>query len=161
MTFVKSTFSGVTGLLVCAGVRGPAARKFSGFTAPFNLKMALCRGHADRRSAHPGHARSEFFQGDRIMQGETPEYARVRGPAARMSSGFTASFNLKVTLCRGHADRRSAHPGRAEASYCCSAFLSFAWTIVVFAWATGGIVRAGNTAHSRTFPSLTDWDQLG
>ena len=111
--------------------RGPPVRMSSSFTAPFNLKVALCRGHVDRRSAHPANAPSprtqeasylcsEFFQGDR-----TPW---VRGPPARMFSSLTASFNLKAALCRGHADRRSAHPAHAhsprtqEASPRCSEF---------------------------------------
>ena len=50
---------------------------------------------------------------DDLLQHFKSKAPWVRGPAARMSSSFTAPFNFKVALCLGHADRRSAHPGRA------------------------------------------------
>ena len=102
-----------------AGVRGPPARMSSPFTAPFNLKVAPCRGmrtggprtrpmhpgprsqkprSAAQNSCHWGFAKSAFFQGDRIFKSWSPW---VRGPPARMSSPFTAPFNLKVAPCRG------------------------------------------------------------
>jgi hypothetical protein len=86
-------------------VRGPVARMISSFTAPFNFKVALCRGHADRRSAHPAHILLL-----RIFQGRTHFGSRdswVRGPAARMISSFAAPFNLKVALYR---DMRTGGP---------------------------------------------------
>ena len=69
MAFAKSTFSqsdrsypGCAGLRpACLHVsplpvsgRSTSHGSDSSLSAPFYLKAALCRGHADRRSAHPG-----------------------------------------------------------------------------------------------------------
>ncbi len=53
---------------------------------------------------------SELFQVRLHFKSKAPW---VRGPAARMSSSFTASFNFKVALRLRHADRRSSPPVRA------------------------------------------------
>jgi hypothetical protein len=98
-------------------VRGPAARMSSSFTAPFNFKVALCLGHADRRSAHPGCAASpgnaaqNFFKCDCILGVRRPGCAGLRPACLQVSPPHLIS---KWHCAGGHADRRSAPPVRAR-----------------------------------------------
>jgi hypothetical protein len=106
--FAKSTFSRATGILCARGDGG--------------LRPA-CLQVSPRHLISKRHCTGGMRTGGPRTQ-----------PAARMVSSFATPFNLKAGLCRGHADRRSAHPAHApsprtqhslsEASYRCSQFLS-------------------------------------
>ena len=111
-------------------VRGPAARLVSSFTAQFNLKAALRRGHADRRSAHPANApshapspclgeatyrSSEFFKGERILEVGPPGCAGLRPAWFQVSPLSLISKQLCARDMRTGGPRtQPTHPARAS-----------------------------------------------
>jgi len=119
---------------------------------------------AAQNSCHRGFAKSAFFQGDRIFKSWSPW---VRGPPARMSSPFTAPFNLKAALCRGMrtGGPRTQHPAprtlkpRSSAQNSChwGSVQPFARTIVAFVWATRPKICRRCTAIGMTLQK--PWDR--